>query len=283
MAEDVNLKVVAQQTPGFVGADLENVLNEAALVAARRNKTKIDASDIDEAEDRVIAGPSKKDRTISQREREMVAYHEAGHTIVGLVLSSARVVHKVTIVPRGRAGGYMIALPKEDQMLHSKSDLKEQLAGLMGGRVAEEIIFNAQTTGASNDFEQATQLARAMVTEYGMSEKLGPVQYEGNHAIMAGQVSPEKSYSSQTAQMIDDEVRALLNEARNKAADIINNNRETHKLIAEALLKYETLDAAQIKSIYETGKVPEELENDTEEAHALSYDELKEKMDDSEE
>ena len=283
LAEDVNLKVVAQQTPGFVGADLENVLNEAALVAARRNKTKIDASDIDEAEDRVIAGPSKKDRTISQREREMVAYHEAGHTIVGLVLSSARVVHKVTIVPRGRAGGYMIALPKEDQMLHSKSDLKEQLAGLMGGRVAEEIIFNAQTTGASNDFEQATQLARAMVTEYGMSEKLGPVQYEGNHAIMAGQVSPEKSYSPQTAQMIDDEVRALLNEARNKAADIINNNRETHKLIAEALLKYETLDAAQIKSIYETGKVPEELENDTEEAHALSYDEVKEKMDDSEE
>lgn len=281
LAEDVNLKVVAQQTPGFVGADLENVLNEAALVAARRNKKKIDASDIDEAEDRVIAGPSKKDRTISQKEREMVAYHEAGHTIVGLVLSSARVVHKVTIVPRGRAGGYMIALPKEDQMLHSKDDLKEQLAGLMGGRVAEEIIFNAQTTGASNDFEQATQLARAMVTEYGMSDKLGPVQYEGNHAIMTGQLSPEKTYSAQTAQMIDDEVRTLLNEARDKAADIINNNRETHKLIAEALLKYEALDAAQIKSIYETGKMPEELENDSEEAHALSYDEVKEKMDDS--
>ena len=281
LAEDVNLKVVAQQTPGFVGADLENVLNEAALVAARRNKKKIDASDIDEAEDRVISGPSKKDRTISQKEREMVAYHEAGHTIVGLVLSSARVVHKVTIVPRGRAGGYMIALPKEDQMLHSKDNLKEQLAGLMGGRVAEEIIFNAQTTGASNDFEQATQLARAMVTEYGMSDKLGPVQYEGNHAIMTGQLSPEKTYSAQTAQMIDDEVRTLLNEARDKAADIINNNRETHKLIAEALLKYETLDAAQIKSIYETGKMPEELENDSEEAHALSYDEVKEKMDDS--
>lgn len=281
LAEDVNLKVVAQQTPGFVGADLENVLNEAALVAARRNKKKIDASDIDEAEDRVIAGPSKKDRTISQKEREMVAYHEAGHTIVGLVLSSARVVHKVTIVPRGRAGGYMIALPKEDQMLHSKDNLKEQLAGLMGGRVAEEIIFNAQTTGASNDFEQATQLARAMVTEYGMSDKLGPVQYEGNHAIMTGQLSPEKTYSAQTAQMIDDEVRTLLNEARDKAADIINNNRETHKLIAEALLKYETLDAAQIKSIYKTGKMPEELENDSEEAHALSYDEVKEKMDDS--
>ena len=182
LAQDVDLKLVAQQTPGFVGADLENVLNEAALVAARRNKKVIDAADIDEAEDRVIAGPSKKDRTISQKEREMVAYHEAGHTIVGLVLSNARVVHKVTIVPRGRAGGYMIALPKEDQMLLSKEDMKEQLAGLMGGRVAEEIIFNSQTTGASNDFEQATQMARAMVTEYGMSEKLGPVQYEGNHA-----------------------------------------------------------------------------------------------------
>mgnify|MGYP000308524329 CR=1 FL=1 len=154
LAEDVNLKVVAQQTPGFVGADLENVLNEAALVAARRGKTKIDASDIDEAEDRVIAGPSKKDRQVSEHERKVVAYHEAGHTIVGLTLSSARDVHKVTIVPRGRAGGYMISLPKEDQMLSSKDELKEQLAGLMGGRVAEEIIFNLQTSGASNDLSR---------------------------------------------------------------------------------------------------------------------------------
>ena len=274
LADDVDLKLVAQQTPGFVGADLENVLNEAALVAARRNKSVIDASDIDEAEDRVIAGPSKKDKTVSQRERELVAYHEAGHTIVGLVLSNARVVHKVTIVPRGRAGGYMIALPKEDQMLLSKEDMKEQLAGLMGGRVAEEIIFNVQTTGASNDFEQATQMARAMVTEYGMSEKLGPVQYEGNHAMFGAQ-SPQKSISEQTAYEIDEEVRSLLNEARNKAAEIIQSNRETHKLIAEALLKYETLDSTQIKSLYETGKMPEAVE---EESHALSYDEVKSKM-----
>lgn len=274
LAEDVDLKLVAQQTPGFVGADLENVLNEAALVAARRNKSVINASDIDEAEDRVIAGPSKKDKTVSQKERELVAYHEAGHTIVGLVLSNARVVHKVTIVPRGRAGGYMIALPKEDQMLLSKEDMKEQLAGLMGGRVAEEIIFNVQTTGASNDFEQATQMARAMVTEYGMSEKLGPVQYEGNHAMFGAQ-SPQKSISEQTAYEIDEEVRSLLNEARNKAAEIIQSNRETHKLIAEALLKYETLDSTQIKSLYETGKMPETVE---EESHALSYDEVKSKM-----
>ena len=274
LAEDVDLKLVAQQTPGFVGADLENVLNEAALVAARRNKSIIDASDIDEAEDRVIAGPSKKDKTVSQKEREMVAYHEAGHTIVGLVLSNARVVHKVTIVPRGRAGGYMIALPKEDQMLLSKEDMKEQLAGLMGGRVAEEIIFNVQTTGASNDFEQATQMARAMVTEYGMSEKLGPVQYEGNHAMFGAQ-SPQKTISERTAYEIDEEVRSLLNEARNKAAEIIQSNRETHKLIAEALLKYETLDSTQIKSLYETGKMPETIE---EESRALSYDEVKSKM-----
>lgn len=275
LAEDVDLKLVAQQTPGFVGADLENVLNEAALVAARRNKRVIDASDIDEAEDRVIAGPSKKDKTVSQRDRQIVAYHEAGHTIVGLVLSNARVVHKVTIVPRGRAGGYMIALPKEDQTLLSKEDMKEQLAGLMGGRVAEEIIFNVQTTGASNDFEQATQMARAMVTEYGMSEKLGPVQYEGKHA-MFGAASPQKSISEQTAYEIDEEVRNLLNEARNKAAEIIQSNREKHKLIAEALLKYETLDSHQIKSLYETGEMPDEPSVSS--SHALSYDEVKSQM-----
>ena len=281
LAEDVDLKLVAQQTPGFVGADLENVLNEAALVAARRNKKVIDASDIDEAEDRVIAGPSKKDKTVSEHDRQIVAYHEAGHTIVGLVLSNARVVHKVTIVPRGRAGGYMIALPKEDQMLLSKEDMKEQLAGLMGGRVAEEIIFNVQTTGASNDFEQATQMARSMVTEYGMSDKLGPVQYEGNHAMIPGAYNPPKSISEQTAYEIDAEVRDLLNEARNKAAEIIQSNRETHKLIAEALLKYETLDSNQIKSIYETGKMSEDQLDEDKESHALSYDEIKSKMEEN--
>lgn len=279
LAADVDLKLVAQQTPGFVGADLENVLNEAALVAARRNKTIIDASDIDEAEDRVIAGPSKKDRKVSAKEREIVAYHEAGHTIVGLVLSNARVVHKVTIVPRGRAGGYMIALPKEDQMLLSKDDMKEQLAGLMGGRVAEEIIFNTQTTGASNDFEQATQMARAMVAEYGMSEKMGPMQYEGNHSMFGGQTT-QKYISERTAYELDNEVRDLLNEARNKAAEIIQSNREKHKLIAEALLKYETLDSVQIKSLYETGKMPEHTEHGEDDVHPLSYDEIKNKMND---
>lgn len=276
LADDVDLKAIAQQTPGFAGADLENVLNEAALVAARRNKTKIDASDIDEAEDRVIAGPAKKDRVISKREREMVAYHEAGHTIVGLVLSRARVVHKVTIIPRGRAGGYMIALPKEDQMLLTKDDMFEQIVGLLGGRTAEEIIFGVQSTGASNDFEQATALARSMVTEYGMSDKLGPVQYEGNHQVFIGRdYGQTKAYSEQIAYEIDQEVRRILMEAHDKAREIIETHRDKHKLIAEKLLEFETLDAKAIKSLFETGKMPAQDESEFPSEKAQSYEEAK--------
>lgn len=276
LADDVDLKVIAQQTPGFAGADLENVLNEAALVAARRNKTKIDASDIDEAEDRVIAGPAKKDRVISKREREMVAYHEAGHTIVGLVLSRARVVHKVTIIPRGRAGGYMIALPKEDQMLLTKDDIFEQIVGLLGGRTAEEIIFGVQSTGASNDFEQATALARSMVTEYGMSDKLGPVQYEGNHQVFIGRdYGQTKAYSEQIAYEIDQEVRRILMEAHDKAREIIETHRDKHKLIAEKLLEFETLDAKAIKSLFETGKMPAQDESEFPSEKAQNYEEAK--------
>ena len=257
LAADVDLKEIAKQTPGFVGADLENLLNEAALLAARRNKKQVDASDLDEAEDRVIAGPAKHDRVVSKRERETVAYHEAGHTIVGLVLNDARVVHKVTIVPRGRAGGYAIMLPREDQMLMSKRDAKEQMAGLMGGRAAEEIIFDAQSSGASNDFEQATQIARAMVTQYGMSEKLGPVELENaNQQAAYQQGMGANAFSQHTAQLIDDEVRRLAEEAHQTATDIIQSHREQHKVIAEALLKYETLDEKQILSLFKTGEMP---------------------------
>ena len=281
MADDVDLKVVAQQTPGFAGADLENVLNEAALVAARRNKKKIDASDIDEAEDRVIAGPAKKDRVISKKEREMVAYHEAGHTIVGLVLSRARVVHKVTIIPRGRAGGYMIALPKEDQFLMTKEDMFEQIVGLLGGRTAEEIIFNVQSTGASNDFEQATALARSMVTEYGMSDRLGPVQYEGNHQVFVGRdYGQTKAYSEQVAFEIDQEVRKILMEAHDKAREIIEAHRAQHKLIAEKLLEFETLDAKAIKSLFEHGVMPEGTESNDypSEKEAKTFEEAKHEL-----
>ena len=258
LADDVNLKVVAQQTPGFVGADLANVLNEAALVAARRNKKVIDASDIDEAQDRVIAGPAKKDKKVSDKQREIVAYHEAGHTIVGLVLSNANTVHKVTIVPRGRAGGYMIALPKEDQYNLSKDDMMENLAGLMGGRAAEQVVFDSITTGASNDFEQATRIARSMVTQYGMSEKLGTVSYEGNQAVFIGRdYGQTKSYSEDTAIAIDEEVRNITKAAYDKAVEIIQAHREQHKNIAMALLEYETLNAEQIMSLYKTGKMPD--------------------------
>ena len=275
LAKDVDLKMIAKQTPGFVGADLENLLNEAALQAARRDKKEIDASDIDEAEDRVIAGPAKRDRVISKHERETVAYHEAGHTIVGLVLNEARVVHKVTIVPRGRAGGYAIMLPKEDQMLMSKKNLKEQIAGLMGGRAAEEIIFGQQSSGASNDFQQATQLARAMVTEFGMSDKLGPVQYEGQANMQPGEFNGQHSYSGQTANIIDEEVKRIANEGMQQAKEIIEAHREQHKVIAEALLKHETLDEKQILSLYKTGKMPAENEDEFPSEKAATFEEAK--------
>ncbi|WP_290033526.1 ATP-dependent zinc metalloprotease FtsH [Ligilactobacillus cholophilus] len=273
LAKDVDLKMVAKQTPGFVGADLANLLNEAALLAARRNKNEIDASDVDEAEDRVIAGPAKRDRVVSEKERRTVAFHEAGHTIVGLVLNDARVVHKVTIVPRGRAGGYAIMLPREDQMLNSKKDLTEQIAGLMGGRAAEEIIFNQQSSGAANDFQQATQLARAMVTEYGMSEKLGPVQYEGQANMQPGEFDGQHSYSGKVANLIDEEVMRLSNEGMETAKRIIQEHREQHKIIAEALLKYETLDEKQILSLYKTGKMP--VENEFPSEKSGSFEEAK--------
>jgi cell division protease FtsH len=207
----------------------------------------------------------------------MVAYHEAGHTIVGLVLSRARIVHKVTIIPRGRAGGYMIALPKEDQMLMTKDDMFEQIVGLLGGRTAEEIVFNVQSTGASNDFEQATALARSMVTEYGMSDKLGPVQYEGNHQVFVGRdYGQTKAYSEQVAFEIDQEVRSILMKAHTKAREIIEEYSEQHKLIAEKLLEFETLDAKAIKSLFETGKMPEGSENsDYPSEKAQSFEEAK--------
>lgn len=281
LAKDVDLKMIAKQTPGFVGADLENLLNEAALLAARRNKKAIDASDIDEAEDRVIAGPAKRDCVISKKERETVAYHEAGHTIVGLVLNDARVVHKVTIVPRGRAGGYAIMLPKEDQMLLSKKDMQEQIAGLMGGRAAEELIFGQQSSGASNDFQQATQLARAMVTEYGMSDQLGPVQYEGQSGMFAGDAVPGQApFSINTANAIDEEVKRLSEEGMALAKKIIEEHKEQHAVIAKALLEYETLDEKQILSLYKTGKMPAQNEDEfpSEKATATTFEESKEAL-----
>lgn len=286
LADEVNLKLIARQTPGFSGADLENLLNEAALVAARRNSKIIEEIDMDEAHDRVIAGPAKKDRIISETERRMVAYHEAGHTIVGLVLSDARVVHKVTIVPRGKAGGYAIMLPREDRYLMTKKDLTEQIAGLLGGRAAEEIFFNSQSSGASSDFEQATNIARAMVTEYGMSDLLGPVQYEGNGQVFLGRDYQQTSYSEDTSAAIDREIKRILEEGMTSAHEIIKEHSKQLELIAEHLLEYETLNEIEIKSLFENGRMPtreeepefpreHDLENDNE-AAGTSYDEIRE-------
>ena len=294
LAKEVDLKVIAQQTPGFSGAELENLLNEAALVAARRDKKAIDKLDVDEAHDRVIAGPAKKDRAISEKERKMVAFHEAGHTVVGMVLSDARVVHKVTIVPRGRAGGYAIMLPKEDRFLSTKKELFEQVVGLLGGRAAEEFIFNEKTTGASNDFEQATGIVRSMITEYGMYDELGTVQYEGNHQVFIGRdYGQTKAYSDQVAFEIDNAVRSIMKEAYAQALQILEEHKDQLTLIAEKLLELETLDERTIKALFETGEMPtEDVEEEyPSEAEAASFEEAKKalakreasKQDDSEE
>ena len=278
LAKEVDLKVIAQQTPGFSGAELENLLNEAALVAARRDKTEIDKLDVDEAHDRVIAGPAKKDRAISEKERKMVAFHEAGHTIVGMVLSDARVVHKVTIVPRGRAGGYAIMLPKEDRFLMTKKELFEQVVGLLGGRAAEEFIFNEKTTGASNDFEQATGIVRSMITEYGMYDELGTVQYEGNHQVFIGRdYGQTKAYSDQVAFEIDNAVRSIMKEAYAQALQILEEHKDQLTLIAEKLLELETLDERTIKALFETGEMPtEDVEEEyPSEVEAASFEDSK--------
>ena len=207
------MKAIASRTPGFSGADLENLLNEAALVAARQNKKKIDMRDIDEATDRVIAGPAKKSRVISKKERNIVAYHEAGHTVIGLILDEADMVHKVTIVPRGQAGGYAVMLPREDRYFQTKPELLDKIVGLLGGRVAEEITFGEVSTGAHNDFQRATGIARRMVTEFGMSDKLGPLQFgqsQGGQVFLGRDFNNEPNYSEAIAYEIDQEVQRFI-------------------------------------------------------------------------
>ncbi len=258
--ESVDLKAIAARTPGFSGADLENLLNEAALVAARQDKKKIDNTDLDEATDRVIAGPAKKSRVISKKERNIVAYHEAGHTIIGVVLDEADMVHKVTIVPRGQAGGYAVMLPKEDRYFMTKPELLDKITGLLGGRVAEEIIFGEVSTGAHNDFQRATGIARKMVTEYGMSEKLGPLQFgqsQGGQVFLGRDIHNEQNYSDAIAHEIDMEIQRFIKESYERARQILTENRDKLELVAQTLLEVETLDAAQIQSLVEHGKLPD--------------------------
>ncbi|PLT30841.1 ATP-dependent zinc metalloprotease FtsH [Peribacillus deserti] len=257
--ESVNLKAIAARTPGFSGADLENLLNEAALVAARTNKKKVDMSDIDEATDRVIAGPAKKSRVISEKERRIVAFHEAGHTVIGTVLDEAEMVHKVTIVPRGQAGGYAVMLPKEDRYFMTKPELLDKIVGLLGGRVAEEVIFGEVSTGAHNDFQRATGIARRMVTEFGMSDKLGPLQFgqaQGGQVFLGRDLHNEQNYSDKIAYEIDTEIQKFIKDSYERARTILTEHRDKLELIANTLLEVETLDADQIKHLIDHGTLP---------------------------
>ncbi|WP_088810744.1 MULTISPECIES: ATP-dependent zinc metalloprotease FtsH [unclassified Listeria] len=284
LAKSVDLKAIAQRTPGFSGADLENLLNEAALVAARADKKQIDMSDLDEASDRVIAGPAKKNRVISKKERRTVAYHESGHTVVGMVLDEAETVHKVTIVPRGQAGGYAVMLPKEDRFLMTKAELLDRITGLLGGRVAEEITFGEVTTGASNDFERATEIARRMVTEWGMSDKIGPLQFtSGNGQVFMGRdFGSDKGFSDKIAYEIDTEVQSLIRYCYDRAKNILLEHKEQHVLIAETLLEVETLDARQIRSLFDDGVMPPDADTLTVEEYPSEKDDEEPKSFDEE-
>lgn len=248
--ESVSLGNLASRTPGFSGADLENVLNEAAILAVRESDTKIRMHHLDEAIDRVMAGPAKKSRTYSDREKKMVAYHETGHTIIGLKLESASEVQKVTIIPRGQAGGYNLMTPKEETYFQTKSDLIGMITGLLGGRVAEEIVFGEISTGAYNDIERATKIARNMVMSYGMSS-LGTIQYEdaGHNVFLGRDYGSNMSYSGEVAFEIDKEIRRIIDEAYENARRILTENRALLDKIATTLMEYETLTKEQIEEI----------------------------------
>ena len=273
----VNLRELAKRTPGFSGADLENLLNEAALLAVRRNKDLITLAELDEATDRVLMGPAKVSKKYTEKERNMVAHHEAGHAVIGIKLSSANVVQKVTIIPRSYAGGYAMMVPKEEKYTQTKTELLEQITGLLGGRVSEEINFGEISTGAHNDFEKATKIARAMVTEYGMSD-LGPVQLEQqSESVFIGRdYNMTRNFSDTVAHEIDIEIRKIMDECYKKATKILKENIDLVHLIANALLEKETLSNEEIMYLVEHGELP-----DTTTLDDLTVDELREKAKDA--
>ena len=260
-AKGVKLENIAKRTVGFSGADLENLLNEAALLTVRRNKKAITMSEIDEAHDRVLMGPAKVTKKYTEKEKRLVAYHEAGHAVVGIKLEGANEVQKITIIPRGQAGGYNLMLPREETFLSTKKELLETISGLLGGRVAEETIFGKDdiTTGAHNDFEKATKIARAMVTEYGMSD-LGPMQFEHQESsvFLGRDYNKTHDFSSQVANEIDEAQRKIINESYKKAQEIIKENRDLLDLIANTLLEYETITKEQIDYLVKHGCMPDE-------------------------
>lgn len=262
LAPDVDLDVIARRTPGFTGADLANVVNEAAILSARRNKKFIEMAEFEDAIDRVLAGPERKTKVISDREKEIIAYHEAGHALVAHVLPDTNPVHKISIIPRGRALGYTLTLPTEDRYLVTRSELLSELAMLLAGRVAEEMLFNDVTTGAVDDLERATKIARKMVCEYGMSEKLGPLTlgHKEDTVFLGKDIAREPNYSPEIAFEIDKEVRRIIDESYQKARKILEEHRDALDKIAKTLIEKETIDKQELIEIFEGKKkeLPEE-------------------------
>jgi cell division protease FtsH len=274
--KNITLENLAKRTPGFSGADLENLLNEAALLAVRRKKKCITMAEIDEATDRVLMGPAKVTRKYTDKEKKLVAYHEAGHAVMGLKLDGANDVQKITIIPRGHAGGYTMMTPREEAFNYTKKELLESICGLLGGRVAEEITFKEVTTGAQDDFKKATKIARGMVTEYGMSN-LGPMMLSepSENTFLGRDYTKNRNISDKVAHEIDEEMRRIINECYEKTTKILNENKDLLKLIADTLLEEETITKEQIDSLVETGhlkevtEIPEEkIEPETKEKKA---------------
>jgi len=253
LATDVDLLAVAKRTPGFTGADLANVLNEAALLTARLGRQLVDNEALDEAIDRVIAGPQKRTRLMNDHEKLITAYHEGGHALVAAALPKTDPVHKITILPRGRALGYTMVLPEEDKYSTTRNEMLDQLAYMLGGRAAEELVFHDPTTGASNDIEKATAVARRMVTQYGMTERLGAIRYgqEAGEVFLGRDYGHQRDYSEEVAAAIDEEVRKLIDAAHHEAFEILVDNRDVLDALVVELLEKETLDKAQIARIFE--------------------------------
>ena len=268
IADDVELEIIAQRTPGFTGADLSNLVNEAALMAARKNKKKINMPEMEEAAERVIMGPERKSRVISDNEKRLTAYHEGGHTIVGMLLEHTDPVHKVTIIPRGRAGGYTLSLPKEDRYYATRSEMLDELKVLLGGRVAEALVLKEISSGASNDLQRATALARQMICEYGMSEKIGPVTFghRQDQVFLGRDIARDKDYSEEVAAEIDKEVRSFLDDAYAATEKLLNENMDKLHLIAEALIERETLEKEEIADIVKHGRILTKEEREAMEA-----------------
>lgn len=266
ISPEVELGVIARRTPGFTGADLSNLVNEAALMAARKNKNKIDMPEMEEAAERVIMGPERRSRVISDKEKRLTAYHEGGHTLVGMLLDNTDPVHKVTIIPRGRAGGYTLSLAKEDRYYATRSEMLDELKVLLGGRVAEALVLKEISSGASNDLQRATSLARQMICEYGMSPELGPMTFghRQDQVFLGRDIGRDKDYSEEVAAKIDKEIRKFIDEAYQKTESLLNENMDKLHLIADALIERETLEGEEIDQLMKYGKILSKEENTSE-------------------